>query len=170
MKIPYSIILLFFTLSLLSCKGEDEGTSLDSSAKDWEETKSKEGNNYSYQVVSQSWTGYGTSTTLKVVDGQVSEREYTAYQIEEGGDRVILSEYSESMDSLGSHDEGAGIYTIDELYDQCEGEYLSVDAAKNTIYFSTFKNGLLQTCGYVPSNCMDDCFVGFKISLIAFEE
>ncbi|MGA9326262.1 MAG: hypothetical protein WBV47_09460, partial [Salegentibacter sp.] len=62
------------------------------------------------------------------------------------------------------HEEGAEALNIDELYDVCISKYLVVSPAENTVYFNTWGEGVISTCGYVPDGCMDDCFIGFEMS------
>ncbi len=47
--------------------------------------------------------------------------------------------------------------------------YLMVNREENQISFSVGKNGVMETCGYAPKGCVDDCFVGVYINTIDWQ-
>ncbi|NLD45951.1 MAG: hypothetical protein GX660_01965, partial [Clostridiaceae bacterium] len=97
-----------------------------------------------------------------------TSRIYKEFQTNEtNGQKELIDSYTETMNSLGSHDKGANLLTIDDLYNSCAGEYLIVDKERNTLYFDTGISGLMTLCGFVPNGCVDDCFTGVRI--ISFE-
>ena len=167
-------LLLIFLLALWSCekdsssvystlKGES-GITYDQSFSQWQKLKAKNGISYVYTLSFQSWTGLRSSTTLTVENGFVSQRSYTEYLINYPENEIVVSDsYTETGDDLGSHDKGVPLFTIDDLYDTCAKDYLVVDNSNNTLYFETDEKGIINTCGYVPDNCADDCFVGVNI-------
>ncbi len=131
----------------------------------WTELKNINGNSYIYQTTFFSWTGFGSNTELKIEEGIVTSRVYQEFKINEtNGQREIIDTYTESEADLGSHEKGATPLTIDDLYNSCAGEYLSVDKEKNTLYFEAELDGLMTLCGFVPDGCMDDCFRGVTIT------
>lgn len=179
-----NLVFLIFLILVYSCnKNEDEtkinnksatltitanlegeaGLSYEDSFTKWKDLKSKNSDSYIYQTRFISWTGYANITELKIEKGIITERNYEEYEeYWNVSNREIIDSYSEVNSGLGTHDKGAALLTIDNLYNSCS-EYLSVDPITNTIYFNTETNGLMTFCGYNPKNCMDDCFIGINI-------
>ncbi|MFC2138309.1 hypothetical protein ACFLTE_09050 [Bacteroidota bacterium] len=155
-------------LSLLTELNGESGLSYDESLSKWNELKNNNGNSYIYQTTFTSWTGFGSTTELRVEEGNVTSRKYQGFEINQtNGQKEILETYHETSDNLGSNDKGANPLTIDELYETCASEYLIIDENNNTIYFETTENGLMTLCGYVPEGCMDDCL--FSVSIDFFD-
>lgn len=174
---PFFVILMVLLISceknndknsvLTTLKG-DSGISYNESLSKWRELKLINGNSYTYQTTFISWTGFSNITELKIEDGIVTSRIYKEFQTNEtNGQKELIDSYTETMNSLGSHDKGANLLTIDDLYNSCAGEYLIVDKERNTLYFDTGISGLMTLCGFVPNGCVDDCFTGVRI--ISFE-
>ncbi len=129
----------------------------------WEKLKAENGDSYTYQTQFVSWTGFRATTTLTIEEGKVVSRSYR----ETNSNQEVTFSYIETSakDNLGSHKyRGASVLTIDDLYKNCIDQYLVVDESNNSIYFETDDNGLMTLCGYVPNNCMDDCFMGVRVS------
>ncbi|MFV9482506.1 hypothetical protein ACNI3T_01635 [Christiangramia sp. ASW11-125] len=177
-KIVYKFFVLFLTVvSFSSCSSDDNSNSEkefvgesginSSESKDlWISLKSTNKDSYEYTIETASWTGFATSTTIKVENGEVVSREFisTQPQEENPAETETVEEYMEAGSDLGTHESGAEILTIDELYSLCFAEYLTIDTDSNLIYFDTTSEGVINTCGYVNKNCADDCFVGFKLT------
>lgn len=163
------VLLLFMSCEkdkdlLASLKG-NSGVSYNESLAKWSLLKDQNGNSYSYAITFTSWTGYGSVTELLVNDGKVVGRVYEEFNTnEETGERDVIEYYTETLADLGSHKKGAAVVTIDELYDSCAKDYLSVDEQQNTIYFDTAENGVMISCGFVPDGCQDDCYTGITIN------
>ena len=152
-------------LSVLSTLKGENGFTYNESLKQWTELKDINGNSYIYQTTFVSWTGFGSITELKIEEGIVTSRVYQEFKTNEtNGQREIIDTYTETKTNLGSHDKGAYSLTIDDLYNSCASEYLTVDKENNTLYFETELDGLMSLCGFVPEGCMDDCFRGVKIN------
>ena len=131
----------------------------------WDDLKKDNGNSYVYKTTFISWTGYGHTTELRVENGIVVSRDFEEFRINFSTQQnEIIETYSESFDELGSHEKGATPRTIDELYNSCAKKYLKVNKKKNTIYFETEENGLMKSCGFVPNECIDDCYISVNIS------
>lgn len=172
-KIKYLLLIPFI---LISCSVLEEkagkiegesGISYNESKDLWADLKEVNGNSYTYTIEFISWAGFGSRTTIKVEEGEVSERyyEYFLQKYEDGEYQEEITEtYTEAGDELGSHEAGAEPLTIDQLYGICISEYLVVNETENTIYFNTNDTGVISECGYVPDNCADDCFIGFQMS------
>ena len=177
-KIVYRFFVLFLTVvSFSSCSSDDKSESENvfvgesginsSESKDlWLSLKSTNKDSYEYTIETASWTGFATSTTIKVEDGEVVSREFisTQPQEENPAETETVEEYMEAGSDLGTHESGAEILTIDELYNLCFAEYLTVDTDSNLIYFDTTSEGVINTCGYVNKDCADDCFIGFRLT------
>ena len=152
-------------LSVLSTLKGENGFTYNESLKQWTELKDINGNSYIYQTTFVSWTGFGSITELTIEEGVVTSRVYQEFKTNEtNGQREIIDTYTETKTNLGSHDKGAYSLTIDDLYNSCASEYLTVDKENNTLYFETEIDGLMSLCGFVPEGCMDDCFRGVKIN------
>lgn len=146
----------------------DSLMSYDESLKKWEALKKVNGNSYVYQISFTSWTGYGNITEITVVDGVVTERKFESFNYDHKQNKRIISEtYIEDKNKLGTNSYGASPVSIDQLYETCAKNYLTVDPANNTIYFQTTPEGIMTTCGYYPFGCADDCYEG--ISITGFE-
>lgn len=172
-------IIILLAITFVSCEKEDNileikgenNYSYNQSLNTWHQLKSSHGNSYTYETSTGSWAGYGSATTLEIENGIIISRTYQRYQIDESnGDKINIDSYTETTEDLGSHDYGASLLTFDEIYDICAEEYLTVDKKNNTIYFETTENGILELCGYVPNNCMDDCFTGVRISAFNWKD
>ncbi|MBD8488044.1 hypothetical protein IFO69_04725 [Echinicola sp. CAU 1574] len=165
---PAILIALF----LFSCDSgqDDHQNQLEKSEKNWQVLKSENGESYRYQVSTSSWTGYSSITTITVLKGLVTKREFQSYLPDNEGGQELVYSYVEEGEKIGADTEGAEPITLDELYDVCKEEYLTVDPNSNTIYFTEFDNGLVKSCGYVPQNCVDDCFFGFSLKIIEWLE
>ncbi len=151
-------------LSVLTSLQGENGFSYNESLNKWTELKNNNGNSYIYQTTFVSWTGFGSTTELKVIDDKVAARIYQEFSTnEQTGEREITDSYTENWDDVGDHEKGASPLTIDELYNSCAGEYLVIDEEKNTLYFETTVNGLMTLCGFVPNGCVDDCYRGISI-------
>ncbi|GAB2770700.1 hypothetical protein [Salinimicrobium soli] len=143
----------------------ESGYNFTESSKLWLKLKARHKDTYQYSILEISVTNLGGETTISVEKGKVLTRSYEQFMIsEEDGSRTVLFSFTEDQNSLGSNSEGAPPKTIDELYETCLRDYMSIDPDRNTIYFDTNKQGVISLCGYVPDLCQDDCFVGFEMS------
>src|SRR5690349_25012440 len=82
----------------------------------WRDFKKASGDSYSFQVVTSSWTGYGTETTITVKQGKIVERSYVAKSYTGNGQVAIIQEWKEDETKLGMHDALAALLTMDEVY------------------------------------------------------
>ncbi|WP_111709557.1 hypothetical protein [Lutibacter citreus] len=162
----------------ISCEKEDifekkgeNNYSYNKSLDVWEQLKNENGNSYTYETTFGSWTGFGSTTKLEIKNGIVISRTNHRYQINNSnGEKDPIDSYSETLENLGSHDYGANPLTIDEVYKICAEKYLIVNKKKNIIYFETLENGLISLCGFLPKNCIDDCFTGISIESFNWTE
>ena len=151
-------------LSLLSPLESEQALSYDQSLIKWQELKDQNGNSYIYQTTFTSWIGMGHTTELKIENGVVTSRIFQEFARRSDGSEDIIDSYREDSRNLGTHEKGADVLTIDQLYEKCATEYLVVDEENNTVFFETSRDGILTICGYVPDQCVDDCFKGIKIN------
>ncbi len=165
LKFITAIMVIFL---VFSCESDQDArqNQFEKSKKSWQVLKSENNESYRYQVSTASWTGYSSITTISVLNGAVTKREFESYNSDNQGGKELVHSYVEVGEEIGADVEGADPLTLDELYDICKKEYLTVDSNTNTVYFTEFDNGLVQSCGYVPNNCVDDCFRGFTLSII----
>jgi hypothetical protein len=177
MKISNCFILFLFCNTLLSCSSNDtdrgeitgeSGVSYNDSRTMWKELKAQNDETYNYTMSFISWSGFGSRTTITVKDGLVSKREYLYFEqiLNEVSEleEVEIESYTEAGEEIGSNSEGFDPLLIDELYETCISEYLIVNTDENDIYFNTNDAGIISSCGFVEKGCVDDCFIGFRIS------
>lgn len=117
------------------------------------------GKDYAYSSAFSSWTGFGYETTIYVSNGRVVRRDSKVWDSNSNSPE----EYSEKEDSLGSHDYGSRLLTVEQIYDRCKSEVLTKDPLKNKIYIQFNDEGILEDCSYRPIGCMDDCSFGYYI-------
>lgn len=162
---------LFFLLSLAICACSDSsGTGFTSAnghdfAKSrglWLQMKAENGDSYRYTTSYSSFSGYRWVTTITVRDGQITERSMVETLLDMGVSSQTDS-YMETGSDIGSHAKGAVPRTIDDLYEICGADVLTIDPDQNTITWQTYPDGLLQICSYFPINCADDCSTGVNI-------
>ncbi|MFD0991272.1 hypothetical protein ACFQ1R_14285 [Mariniflexile jejuense] len=174
------LILLFFITSFftlnLSCDTNNTSKSKSiakykSSLNDWNTLKNLYENSYKYTVSSSSVFGFGTNTTITIVNNIVISRMYEAFSVFDKNNnyigyenRLVFESYTENAETLNEHDSGAIAVTIDALYETCLSAYLSVDSDSNSITFNVDNNNLIKDCYYIPNGCQDDCTFGIKIS------
>jgi len=168
MKNVYPFMLLLVATLLGACKKEEYGDELVKSKDYYIAFKRASDNNYQYVVTTDSWTGYRTATTLTVRGGKVVGRSYVA-ELGQWADTAwvlpVVKEWVEDAGSLGTHEEGAALRNLDDVYEQARKEWLKKrDDAY--VYFEAKNNGMISTAGYSNKNCADDCFVGIAIRSI----
>jgi len=150
-------LLIVFVFSIFCCNRE-ELPDYNSSLEEWNMLKDQNNNSYTYTVSTSSWTGFGTNTVLTIQNGVVISRVFEAYQLDETkGSTIITDSYFETSETLNTNENGFATRTIDDLYDTCIEDYLSVNKKDNTIFFETDDTGIISQCGFVPDDCADDC-------------
>lgn len=167
MRNVYTIVLLLILSLFGACKEKVEFNSeLYRSKEVFIAFKAATGNNYKYVVTSGSWTGFGSSTTLTIKNGKVVGRSYVATRLADTGRTVVvLKEWVEDAAGLGSHEEGAVMQTLDDVYERARTEWLK-KREDAYVYFEAKNKGMISTAGYVEKNCADDCFRGISIGAI----
>ena len=155
-------LLLIIGIIIIACDDENlaKSTKFSNSQSAWTELKNENGSSYTYTSGFSSFSGFRSTTEIKVVDGQVAQRSYTAFN----DMNEEIESYVETGEEIGKDERGAAAVTIDELYTSCASEYLSVNSDKNEIFFETGDAELMTLCGFVPKNCADDCFQGVRIN------
>jgi len=122
-------------------------------------------NSYSYKSNFESFAGFGNSSEIVVNYGKPILKNYQAYHYKDTNgkqEKIIDTSFVEQAHNLGQSNLGAPILTMEEMYALCF-KMLSKDTATHVLYFTTDKQGILSTCGYMQKGCMDDCFRGFNI-------
>ncbi|MFT3904243.1 MAG: hypothetical protein QM727_13795 [Niabella sp.] len=159
---------LLFLVVVTGCKKDFEyQDSYNKSYRAWLGFKAASGNSYTYTKSSGSWTGYASTMTITVENGQITSRSYVATRIgDTPGDVVIIGQWTEGLDEINSHTDFGKAMTLDEVYGKAKSEWLNVSKKENHIYFEAKNNGMISTCGYFPKNCADDCFTGIHIDEI----
>lgn len=170
MKFSFYILILL----LVSCKKDDDkiaySEELDKSFNSWQDFKTSSSNSYRFNALFSSFGGYNLQTIITVKDGAVIARDFTKYAVKfdpnsPRPDTTVLTHWSEGKDSINIHTEGYIAVPLDVVYKKARELWLvKKDGVKN--YFDVLPNGLISYCGYVPDNCMDDCFEGIHIGFV----
>jgi hypothetical protein len=125
----------------------------------WQEVKAADDGTYGYTRRTSSFTGYRTITTFVVSNDVVVRRTYEGY---DESDELVDS-FDEQGDQVGSNQEGAPVYTIDQIYEVCRDEVLTQDPEANAFFLSFHPDGILEDCLYRSLTCQDDCQMGVGI-------
>lgn len=175
---PLTIYFLILVSALfITCETQDDNVTVIRvnpallSLERWKELKQMNGTSYSYDVKTNSFSGFGSITTIIVTNNVITKRTYESYRLFDNDfkplsfeERIIQETFIETTEELNSNTLGAKTATIDELYKSCINKYLKVDPNKNIITFKIFNTGLMSTCSYFPKDCQDDCTIGVSIS------
>ena len=159
------LVLLPATLALLlplaACDRDPRQDDLDASRERWEALRDGASGSYAYSVPTSSFSGFRSQTGFRVENNRVVERSFRLTD----PDWQVVETWTETGAQLGSHERGAPIRLIDDLYDVCADEVLTVDTDENNITLTFDERGILATCTYFPHNCQDDCAVGVTLRL-----
>lgn len=169
MRKMYYFIFALLTIVIASCNKDTiaYGNNYDKSYRAWLNFKDSSGNSYRYLVAQGSWTGYGAETIVTVKNGKIVQRSFVAKIHANNGTNAatILEQWNEDETQLSTHQNGAALLTLDDLYKEAKQNWL-VKRDNADTYFEAKNHGMISSCGYVPNGCMDDCFNGINISFI----
>lgn len=175
-KILTLLLIISFLMVNLSCDTNNASNSQNIKAyntnlENWKHLKLISGASYVYEISTASFSGHGSTTQITVQNDIVVSRTYESYSIYDENNtylgyenRLITSSYTENSETLGTNTDGASPLTIDELYNTCLSDYLSVDPDTNTITFNVNDFNIISNCYYVPDGCQDDCKFGITIT------
>ncbi|WP_338358294.1 hypothetical protein [Yeosuana marina] len=175
-KLFSQLLLISLLIVNVSCDTDDASNSqnikaYNTSLETWEHLKLISGASYVYEISTTSFSGYKSTTQITVQNDIVVSRTYESYSIYDENNtylgyenRLITSSYTESSETLGTNTDGASPLTIDELYDTCLSDYLSIDPDTNTITFNVNDFNIISDCYYIPDGCQDDCTFGITIT------
>jgi hypothetical protein len=168
-----SLTILMAGLFITSCSKKDALTSdFDKSYKAWLSFKESSNNSYKYKAIHGSLMGSYSETVITITNGAVTGRDYVFYEYQYHTDntpptKVLKKEWQETTSDLGTHGaEGAGLNTLDDIYNTAKNSWITADPSKNTIIFETNNNGMISVAGYIPKKCQDDCLIGITIQSI----
>ena len=165
----YLIALLLIGSLFNSCESDDLEylDKLNTSQKTWLNFKKSSNDSYKYIVTNSSWVGFSWETTITIVNGIITQRDFEYTSTEGLSTDIQQSElqWSETGSEIGAHENGAEPITLDEIYNKAQNDWL-IERNNTTIYLETKNNGMISTCGYVENDCADDCFIGIYISNI----
>lgn len=154
---------------LTGCGRAPESGALDSSLSTFTRAKAQSAGSYSYDVPFGSYFGGGSDTKLVVKGERVVERSFTMTMAPGAPAGLGASEsYDETGAAVGSHSDGAAAVRLEDLYAKCEDEVITQDRSKNDVFVTFGKDGILETCVYVPKGCQDDCSFGVEIREVKF--
>ena len=165
----YFILLLLIGNLMSSCEKDDlkYENDFENSRNAWLYFKESSNNSYKYVVPGGSvLVSFGWETTITVSDGKVTQRHFRYTSTEGLVDNIPQEEleWTENESEINSHQHTGAAYawTLDEIYDKAQQEWL-VNREDARTYFEVGNNGLISSCGYVVDGCMDDCFNGITI-------
>jgi hypothetical protein len=165
----YFILLALIGSIFYSCNSDDleYQNEFETSKKVWLDFKESANNSYKYTVVNGSWVGFSSETTIRVENGEITQRHFEYTSTEGLSEDIPENELSwtETETEIGSHENGGEPLTIDEIYNRAEEDWL-IGRRNTTTYFESENNGIISSCGYVEDNCADDCFIGIDINNI----
>lgn len=143
----------------------------ETSLESWKRLKLDNGTSYTYEISMGSVFGFGSTTKITVKNNLVVSRSFESYSIYDESNnylshenRLITSSYTETPETIGTHDRGASPLTIDEVYNTCLNDYLFVDTDTNQVIFAVDDFNLIKDCYYVANGCQDDCSIGIMIT------
>ncbi|WP_299015013.1 hypothetical protein [uncultured Polaribacter sp.] len=165
----YLIVVILIGSLFNACDSNDleYQNKFETSKKIWLDFKETSNDSYKYIVTFVSWVGFRWETTIIVENGIVIQRDFE-YTFTEGLSTEIKQdelEWTETGAKIGTHKNGAKPFTLDEIYNKAENDWL-IERDYTTTYFETENNGMISTCGYENKRCMDDCFTGVRIKII----
>ena len=163
------LLTLLIATIFVACKKDkiENKSDFETSYRAWQKFKVTVKNNYSYTTTIASWTGHSSQTTITVLNGKVTRRDYIAKAVRSDQTHAIyiVDEWNENENTLNTHQSGSSTLTLDQIYELAKNEWL-LKRANAKIFFEAKNNGLISSAGYVEDNCADDCFKGINISSI----
>lgn len=184
MKI-YISLLFALTITFLSAapaKPENPAKQLSESLLKWKKISASNDNYYSYQVLTSSFSGASSTTTITVEKGIITKREYTStsHEFDAHGMAELpldpnknqpekkTNEYTETGDTVGKDKRGAPAKTLDTLYAEAKQMLDKPLAEHEKLYFKTDPNGILLHCFKIDTRIADDAPIkGVIISNLA---
>lgn len=168
MKRNVYLIILLVAVTFTGCKKDkiEYANAFEKSYKAWTNFKAATGNSYAYTVSTSTWTGYSSETTLTILNGQITGRSFVS-KGPKGNDPtvVVLEQWEEDVNSLKTHNRGASLLTLDEIYDLAKNDLL-LKRSDAEVSFEAKNDGMISGAGYVEHGCQDDCFRGIRIKSI----
>lgn len=169
MKRCTCLLILFVAAILVSCKKDkiEYANEFEKSFKAWTDFKSISNNSYQYTTGTVSWTGYSTETTITVLNGKVINRSYMAKgRKDDQTTLLVLGQWEEDVNALNTHDDGAPLLTLDQIYELAKNDLL-LRRPDVRISFEAKNSGMISAAGSVQDGCQDDCFRGVRIKSIS---
>lgn len=137
-------------------------------------------------VIASEIPGLEAKTTLIVQNGQVVERSYRAVPSDSNQLEQALF-WREKGKDIGTHLEGAGVVTLDQIYEYAAQNYVYIKPGANFyapkeqnpqlpqaigpkyhVRFETDTRGLIRIVGQEYNNCTGSYFYGYKIEAIEY--
>lgn len=170
MKTINYLSALFLMAALFTTCKKDEieyRSDFEKSYRAWVNFRAISGNSYVYQVSTSSWTNFQTFTMITVTNGKVTARAYTSRSTNQPPSAAVTihEEWEEGQTTLNTHQHGAAILTLDDIYNRAKTDWLKKRSDAN-FYFESKNDGMISSCGFVPDGCQDDCFMGITIDFI----
>jgi hypothetical protein len=162
------LALVLFSLLITACHKDnlEYADAFQKSYRTWSDFKIASTNSYQYLVVTSSWTGISSETTITVKNGKPISRSFAGKMREQATNLLVIREqWQEDEATLNSHTNGAPTLTLDQVYETAKADWL-LKRKDATSVFETKNDGMISSCGYIPDNCADDCFTGITITEI----
>lgn len=133
------------------------------SLEKWQELKTANGNDYTYDSTFLSTFGFGSITTFEITDDQVTARSFVGFD----ETQTTNEEWTERGAEIGSHESGEPARTVEQVYSECGSAILTQDRNVNVVTLQ-FSNDVLEFCDYYSKTCADDCVIGVSIENLRF--
>ncbi|MCP4443141.1 MAG: hypothetical protein GY810_29895 [Aureispira sp.] len=108
-------------------------------------------------------SGYSTSTTFLVQDGNILKRSFKEMSTDwETNEQVESNSWEERGADVGMNYSAHEVITLEQIYRRIPN-LIKVDTNQNYVYFDAAHKGVVSIGGYFPRDCADDCFEGYNI-------
>jgi len=166
--------LLFLLMLFISCStykpiaiaDQVLNSGFNESFEKWTKLKKVHDSSYEYAVSYSSWVGWRATTKILVKEGKIISRQYAETQQDDEGqwslDEVLI--FTELQREINKHEKGFKAVLFDQIYTDCGNNSLQMSPAENHITFTADNQGILQSCGYTDRLCVDDCYMGVRIT------
>jgi hypothetical protein len=153
----------------VSCKKEAYKPEFNASLDAWQKFKADANNSYIYTSATASFAP-PDSTRVTVMNGKITNRDYYKFNYEplpntNGYKKVPILQWKETAADIGSHKDGFGPYTMDQVYERAKNVWLAVNTSKYYVTFETKNAGIISLVGNEEKR-WNDSFVGIAITSI----
>jgi hypothetical protein len=118
---------------------------------------------YHYASTSSSVFGSSSVTLVEITNDQPTRRSFVGHGYGSGADAAATTTWDETGAAIDTHPEGAPALTVEQLFASC-ADSQARDPAQNQLFLAFNQIGVPVMCGFIPANCVDDCYMGYTLS------